>query len=154
MRCSSGTTSRDSERTGLGRGPGHAATDQDRRRTQDLLGMAVGSGHLDVHDLDVRLGQVWASATLGELERLEGAVPDHVRQEAARRRRALQQREAARAGLRGHVLTYVAVMFLLICIWLAAGLTSADWYPWPLWPAAFWGMSILGQARAARLAVP
>lgn len=37
---------------------------------------------------------------------------------------------------------------------LGVNRVTPGWYPWPLWPAAFWGMAVVGQARVARSALP
>jgi hypothetical protein len=47
------------------------------------------------------------------------------------------------------VVAYLGVMAVLIAIWLGAGAVTGAWYPWPLWPALGWGISVAGQARTA-----
>ncbi len=130
------------------------ATDEDRRRTQTLLGLATGSGHLGLDDLDARLADVWAATTKGELARIEASLPADVRAEHDRRVRATRQRDAARAGLRSHLTWYLLVMAVLLAVWVTGGLSDGDWYPWPVWPAVFWGSAVAGQVRAARATVP
>lgn len=134
--------------------PDTRAGDDDRLRTQTLLGRAAGTGHLGLDDLDARLASVWAATTVGELARIEDDLPAAVRAERDREEAALRRREVARSGLRGQVTTYVAVMVLLFSLWLADGLSGGDWYPWPLWPAFFWGLAVAGRVRVARAPVP
>lgn len=150
MWCSSRGVEPGGAVTSVGSDPARPATDDDRHRTQSLLGAGAGQGHLGVEDLDARLAEVWRATTVGELMRIEAGLPEQVREEHERLSRVVRQREAARDGLRGHATWYVAVMVLLVALWTAGGLSEGDWYPWPLWPAFFWGMAVAGQARAAR----
>jgi fatty acid desaturase len=107
-----------------------------------------------VDELDERLAAVWSATSTGELAVLESDLPHDVREEHVRRLSALQARTAARAGLSGHLLSYLAVMVLLVGIWLAVGLAGGGWYPWPVWPALGWGLAVAGQVRAARAPLP
>ena len=141
---SSDDAARDHERAG----------DQDRQRTADVLALATGQGHLRLDELDERLAAVWSATSTAELAVLERDLPHHVRAEHARREAALHARTMARAGLPGHLRSYVAVMVLLIGIWLAVGLGGGGWYPWPVWPALGWGVAVAGQVRAARAPLP
>ena len=136
------------------RRPDERAGNADRERTADLLGVATGRGHLSVDELDQRLAAVWTATSAGELAALEADLPEAVRQEHARRSAAVQARAAARAGLSGHLRSYLAVMVLLVGIWLAVGLAGGGWYPWPVWPALGWGLGVAGHVRAARAALP
>jgi hypothetical protein len=155
MWCHDRTRARHDARPGAPLRPTHGpATDEHRRRTQDLLGLATGRGHLGLEDLDARLADVWAATTAAELTRIEASLPADVRAEHDRRVRATRSRDAARAGLRSHLVWYLLVMAVLVATWLTGGLTGGDWYPWPVWPAVFWGMAVAGQARAARATVP
>ncbi len=158
MWCSTTTTSAEP----AGRGKGEADTvaaldarigDRDRTRTADLLARAAGTGHLDLDQLDERMAGVWTARTGADLMVLEADLPPSLRAERDRQESAERQRAAARAGLRGHLITYLAVMALLVAVWVAAGMTSGQWYPWPVWPALGWGMAVAGQVRAARGAV-
>lgn len=128
--------------------------DRDRAQTADLLARAAGTGHLDLDQLDDRMAGVWTARTGADLMVLEADLPPSLRAERDRQEAAERQRAAARAGLRGHVMTYLVVMALLVAVWVAAGLAGGQWYPWPLWPALGWGISVAGQVRAARGAVP
>jgi hypothetical protein len=132
------------------RRPDERAGDTDRERTADLLAVATGRGHLSVDELDQRLAAVWTATSAGELAALEADLPEAVRLEHARRSTAVQARAVARAGLSGHLLSYLAVMGLLVAIWAAVGLAGGGWYPWPVWPALGWGFGVAGHVRAAR----
>ena len=134
--------------------PDERAGDQDRHRTADLLAVATGRGLLRVDELDQRLAAVWSATSTGELTALTDDLPAEVRREHASQQAALQARTAARAGLAGHVRSYLAVMALLVGIWLAVGLAGGGWYPWPVWPALGWGIGVAGHVRAARAPVP
>lgn len=136
-----------------GGGPDARIGDDDRQRTADLLVRAAGTGHLGLDQLDGRMAQVWTAQTGADLVALEADLPASLRLDRDRREAAERQRDAARAGLRGHLLAYLAVMGLLVGLWLAVGLAGGDWYPWPLWPALGWGVAVAGQARTARAPV-
>ena len=123
--------------------------DADRQRTADLLARAAGTGHLPLDQLDARMAGAWSARTGADLAILEADLPKSLRVERDRQAEAARRRAAARAGLRGHLLTYLAVMVLLVVVWVVAGLNGAGWYPWPLWPALGWGIAVAGQARAA-----
>lgn len=124
--------------------------DEDRRRTADLLARAAGTGHLALDQVDARMAGAWSARTGVELTVLEADLPASLRDERDRREAAERQRDAARAGLRSHLVSYLVVMAVLVVVWLVAGLTGGGWYPWPVWPALGWGVAVAGQARTAR----
>lgn len=124
--------------------------DHDRQRTAALLGDAAAAGLLSLHELDQRLAEAWSAGTGRELEALEADLPVALRSARDRRDAARRAREVARAGLGAHLASYTAVMALLVAIWLAVGLATGGWYPWPVWPALGWGIGIVGHVRAAR----
>ena len=134
--------------------PDDRAGDRDREHTADLLALATGRGLLQVDELDQRLGAVWSATSAGELASVTDDLPDELRREHAHQQAALQAKTAARAGLAGHVRSYLAVMALLVGIWLAVGLAGGSWYPWPVWPALGWGIGVAGHVRAARAPLP
>jgi hypothetical protein len=154
MWCSPATAAAPAAASTDGSRPDQRAGDGDRQRTADLLALATGRGLLRVDELDQRLGVVWSATSTGELAAVTDDLPDELRREHARQGAALQARTAARAGLAGHLRSYLAVMALLVGIWLAVGLAGGSWYPWPVWPALGWGIGVAGHVRAARAPLP
>ena len=154
MWCISTSTAAPAVRTSDPARADERAGDRDRQRTADLLALATGQGHLRLDELDERLAAVWSATSTGALAVLESDLPRDVREEHARREAALHARTAARAGLAGHVRSYLAVMVLLVGIWLAVGLAGGGWYPWPVWPALGWGLAVAGDVRTARAPLP
>jgi hypothetical protein len=152
MWCSTTTADEVNARPGS-REPEVLVGDGDRQRTADLLARAAGTGHLPLDQLDTRMAGVWSARTGSDLAALEDGLPASLLREQDRLEVAERRRAAARAGLRGHLLVYLAVMALLVAVWLVAGLNGAGWYPWPLWPALGWGWSVVGQVRTAHAAV-
>lgn len=123
--------------------------DADRERSAGLLADAVAAGYVPLDELDARLSSVWSARTGADLAAAEAGLPEALRRERLRREAEDRARSLARAGLRGHVASYVAVMALLVGIWLVVGLTAGSWYPWPLWPALGWGLGLVGHVRSA-----
>lgn len=127
--------------------------DEDRQRTADLLARAAGTGHLALHQVDERMAGAWSARSALDLTVLEADLPASLRDERDRREAAERQRDAARAGLHGQLVSYLVVMAVLVAVWVVAGLTGGGWYPWPVWPALGWGVAVAGQARTARAPV-
>jgi hypothetical protein len=123
--------------------------DAERDETVTLLGDAAAEGYLTPDELDTRLQTALTARTQADLQALRADLPPAWL--ALRNRRAAAQalRRSAQAALRPRVVAYLGVMAVLIAIWLGAGAVTGAWYPWPLWPALGWGISVAGQARTA-----
>jgi hypothetical protein len=129
--------------------PGDRIGDADRERAAELLGDAAAAGYLRLDELDDRLALVWSATTGAELAAAGADLPDDLRRAQARRAAVLRGRDVARAGLVPHLMSYAAVMLLLVAIWLSAGVMGGGWYPWPIWPALGWGIGVASHVRAA-----
>jgi len=129
--------------------PSDRIGDADRERAAELLGDAAAAGYLRLDELDERLALVWSAATGAELAAAEADIPDDLRRAQARRAALARGRGVARAGLVPHLISYAAVMLLLVTIWLSVGLLGGGWYPWPIWPALGWGIGVASHVRAA-----
>jgi hypothetical protein len=129
--------------------------DRERERVAAVVTDAVAEGLVGLDEVDARVGAVWSARTEEELAAVTADLPPAWLRARGERLRAQTQRDAlrraARAGLRGHVASYVSVMLLLVAIWLVVGLTAGAWYPWPVWPALGWGIGVLSHVRAAYL---
>lgn len=113
------------------------ASDAEREEVVSALRHHAGEGRLSVEELDRRAEAALGATTRSDLAALTQDLP-----RAPRR----QDPRAARAELREHVRTYLAVMALLVVIW---ALTGAG-YLWPVWPALGWGIGVVSHAASLR----
>lgn len=114
-------------------------TDDERNELVDRLRGAVGTGDLDLDEMETRLDAVVRARTTGELERLRADLPDP--------RPAPPPVHAGRARLpalgnavfRSHLVMWALVNAFLVGIW---ALTSPGGFFWPFFPAAGWGIGL------------
>ena len=136
--------------------PATRVGDRERERVAVVVTDAVAEGLVGLDEVDARVGGVWSARTEEELAAVTADLPPAWLRARGERLRAQAQRDAlrtaARAGLRGHVASYLSVMLLLVAIWLVGGVTAGAWYPWPVWPALGWGIGVLSHVRAAFVA--
>src|SRR5918993_3871527 len=130
--------------------PAARVGDADREATVALLSDAAAAGYLDPDELDSRLGRALSARTGTDLTALQADLPSAWLAQRRRRAAAEVARRLAQQSLPRHVASYVGVMVLLLAIWLVVGVTVGAWYPWPIWPALGWGISVAGHVRAAR----
>ncbi len=123
--------------------------DAERDETVTLLGDAAAEGYLTPDELDTRLETALTARTQADLQPLRADLPPDWLALRHRRAAAVASRRSARAALRPRVSAYLAVMALLVAIWLGVGAVTGAWYPWPIWPALGWGISMAGQVRSA-----
>ncbi len=57
-------------------------------------------------------------------------------------RRKAERRVKERMGLAWHAASYLIVNVFLWAIWLIIGLSSDEWYPWPVWATLGWGIGL------------
>lgn len=127
--------------------------DPERERVAAVVADAVAEGLVGLDEVDTRLGAVWSARTEADLSAVTTDLPASWLRARGDRLREQAQRDAlgraSRAGLRGHVASYLSVMLFLVAIWLVVGVTAGAWYPWPVWPALGWGIGVLSHVRAA-----
>ncbi len=123
--------------------------DAERDATVALLGDAVAEGYLTPDELDTRLETALTARTQADLQSLRADLPPEWLALRHRRAAAHASRRSARAALRPRVSAYLGVMAVLVGIWLGVGAVTGAWYPWPIWPALGWGISMAGQVRSA-----
>lgn len=111
------------------------ASDAEREDVVSRLRDHAADGRLGTDELAARIDRAYAATTRRELASLVADVPQ-----------AARPRAGARAELRRHVRTYLAVMALLVVIWAVSGAG----YFWPVWPALGWGIAVLGHAGSVR----
>lgn len=136
------------------------AGDADRGHARDRLTRAVGRGELTLAEFDDRVQAAFRARTVGDLRVLLADLPSagvdvrgrpawspptmptvspsmQVADPRAPRAAGWTVRPATDAWVRWAVLAA-----LLITIWVAVGVPTGAWYPWPIWP-------ILGTAVCA-----
>jgi Domain of unknown function (DUF1707)/2TM domain len=123
--------------------------DAERDATVILLGDAAAEGYLTRDELDTRLETALTARTEADLLALRADLSPEWLALRQRRVAAYASRRSARAALRPRVFAYLGVMAVLVGIWLGVGAVTGAWYPWPIWPALGWGISVAGQVRSA-----
>jgi hypothetical protein len=118
--------------------------DRERDEVMVVLSDSFAEGRLTREEFDERSAKALAARTGADLAVLTADLPA-AGQDRARAVAPHQRRPAQR--VRAEVRSYAAVMFLLLIIWLVAGLTAQAWYPWFVWPALGWGIGIVARAR-------
>jgi hypothetical protein len=119
--------------------------DQDRHDVQDVLGQALALGYLSMAEFEVRLDLAATATTATDLS---GVLDDLPTGELRRRDpvRRTARAAAARRGLRIHTAAYLGAALLMVTIWLAVSISTAAWYPWPIWPLLAGGIGVLSHA--------
>jgi hypothetical protein len=121
------------------------AGDFERERTATRLGQAFTQGYLSMDEYEARLSQAFAAKNAGALTHLTDDLPvKQISRPDPRRRVA--RREAARRGVRIHLISYLAMVLSATSIWLAIAVTAGAWYFWPIWPILGGGIGILSHA--------
>lgn len=149
-------------------GPRLLIGDAERALAQDRLGRAVGCGELSLDEFDDRLQAALRARTHADLEPLLADLPSAstgtgvpiawTPPTAAVFSPSLQVagRPGSRVTPRGDAVVartpltgpaqawarWAALAALLIAVWVAVGIPTGAWYPWPVWP-------ILGTAVCA-----
>jgi hypothetical protein len=123
--------------------------DAERDETVTLLGDAAAEGYLMPDELEPRLETALTARTHADLQSLRADLPPEWLARRHHQAAANAARRAARAALRPRVSAYIGVMAVLVGIWLGIGVFTGAWYPWPIWPAIGWGISVAGQVRSA-----
>ncbi|HEV8653708.1 MAG TPA: DUF1707 domain-containing protein [Actinomycetes bacterium] len=123
------------------------ASDAERERTVARLRHHHADGRLDLEEFEQRVGQAYAARTVDELDHLMRDLPAEVAPEPAPAARPAPAGQPAPAGTpssrrRGFyraLVSYLAVMALLVVIWAASG----GGYFWPVWPMIGWGFAVV-----------
>ena len=134
----------DSSRT---TGAAARAGDADRERAAAILSDAAAAGYLGLDELEDRLTTVFGARTRGELDAATADLPRDWLRDRSRAEAVARARRLAHVALRAHVTSYVLGMTIMIGIWLAVGVATDSWYPWPVWPALGWGIGVLSHWR-------
>jgi hypothetical protein len=131
------------------------ASDADRERTVARLRRHHVDGRLDLEEFQQRVEQAYGARTVDELDRLMRDLPAEVapdptpaaRPVAAGPPPAGPPSSRRRGSFYRALVSYLAVMALLVVIWAASG----GGYFWPVWPMIGWGFAIVWQGISAFL---
>ena len=137
------------------------ASDADRERVASALREHCAVGRLTMAELDERLGQAYASRTLGELAAVTHDLPeiDPELPVPASDRSGTDHRLPAPpplppppvpvhegpVSLRQSVTGWVAMTIVLNVIWLLTGITGGFSNYWPIWPMGIGGAVVAAQ---------
>jgi hypothetical protein len=131
-------------------------SDADRERVVRDLTKHCGDGRLTLDELEERIAEAYAAATVADLEHavreLPRSMPARVAPSApAVKRSAAPVRTSTSTGaeiaLKVHLAVYLSVIAFLVLIWF---LTSPFGYFWPIWPAMSWGLAVVIQAAVTK----
>jgi hypothetical protein len=135
------------------------------------LNDAFGEGRLELAELDQRIAEAYAAKTLGDLRPLlldlpaslgrpSGAVARSASVPLARSAQPSRQLSGRVAGelarrpawIRWQYYVWTSAVALNVVVWLLVTVGVGKLvYPWPLWVAGPWGITILAQDVIARL---
>lgn len=134
-------------------------SDADRERVVRDLTKHCGDGRLTLDELEQRIAEAYAAATVKDLEhvvrelprshpaRIPSSPPVRVKRSDAPVRTSTKK--GAEVALKVHAVVYLSVIAFLVMIWF---LTSPFGYFWPIWPAMAWGLALAIQAGVTKAA--
>lgn len=122
------------------------ASDADRERAAAVLRSAAGSGQIDIHELDDRLGDVYRAQTIGQLASVTWDL-DHQGPEVVAPGRQPRPGAWRSAAFRFHATAYLLTNGFLFGIYM---FTTSGGVPWPFFPAGGWGIGLGMHAHGAR----
>ncbi|MCT7658612.1 DUF1707 domain-containing protein [Mycobacterium deserti] len=129
------------------------AGDREREKTADQLGQALAQGYLEMTEYETRLQAAFSAHTTADLRLLVADLPlAQLRRNDPRRQAA--RRKAARRGVQIHLAAYLTMVFIVLTVWLAVGLTAGAWYFWPIWPILGAGIGVVSHALTVRSVQP
>ena len=128
-------------------------SDADRERVVRDLTKHCGDGRLTLDELEERIAEAYAAATVADLDhairelpksspaRITSGPPLRVKpSDAPVRAKDDEDRRNGEIALRIHTIVYLSVIGLLVAIWfLTSGPTG---YFWPIWTAMPWGVAL------------
>lgn len=126
-------------------------SDDDRRAAVTELRRHCTDGRLTLDEFDERAGQAYEARTQADLVAVLRDLPELPPRPAVTRHApppavAVAVSKADRSGFTPHLITYLAIMILLVGIW---ALTTPTGYFWPVWPALGWGVGLFAHAAGA-----
>jgi Domain of unknown function (DUF1707)/2TM domain len=139
--------SRGDSRTGTPVPTATRVGDSEREQVMRLLADAFADGRLTREEFDARVADALVARTGADLAPLTGDLEPTWLADRGQARRSAPRAARATKQLRSQARSYIAVMLLLVTIWLMIGLAAQSWYPWFIWPALGWGISIAARLK-------
>lgn len=126
------------------------AADADRERYAERVRQALEEGRLTLDEVDVRLRDVYAAKTFGDLDRLVADLPGPVPSQRSQVAPVEQPARvpASRIETNPRLPTWLSFLWRLwlvavlvnLVIWFVASIASGELlYFWPIWVAGPWG---------------
>jgi len=130
--------------------PHERVSTAERESAAEMLADAAAAGYLTTDEFSERAARAYDAVTRQDLDRVADEIPPDWLQARERAKRKAQEALAQRAAARRHLTAYVLGSSLMITIWLAVGLATGAWYPWPIWPILGWGFGVVHHTKALR----
>ncbi|MDG4821875.1 DUF1707 domain-containing protein [Asanoa sp. WMMD1127] len=132
--------------------PHERVSHAERETAARMLADATGAGYLTAEEFDGRVAAAYGAVTRADLDRVAAEIPPEWVRSWERSRRRAEKVVAQQASARKHLAAYLAGSGLMIFIWLAVGVATGAWYPWPLWPIIGWGFGVYHHTKPLRQA--
>ncbi|GAA1885602.1 DUF1707 domain-containing protein [Asanoa iriomotensis] len=132
--------------------PHERVSNAERESAAKMLADATGAGYLTTEEFDARVAEAYSAVTRADLDRVQAEIPPEWVRSWEKSRRRTERLLAQRSSARKHLAAYLAGSSLMIFIWLAVGVATGAWYPWPLWPILGWGFGVYHQTKPLRQA--
>jgi hypothetical protein len=130
--------------------PHERVSNAEREAAAKMLADATGAGYLTTEEFDGRVAAAYAAVTRADLDRVAAEIPPEWVRGWEKSRRRQERLVAQQSSARKHLAAYVAGSSLMIFIWLAVGVATGAWYPWPLWPILGWGFGVYHHTKPLR----
>lgn len=136
----------------------------DREDVVGRLNEAFGEGRLDLVELEDRVGAAYAARYLSDLSPLTADLPPRPSGvSAAPTARSVRPRTGVAVGPLGvaeldrdddrlRFAAWLSVSLICLTVWVVTVVASGHWnYPWWIWVAGPWGVSILARVVSHRM---
>jgi len=130
--------------------PHERVSTTEREQAAEMLADAAAAGYLTTDEFSERASTAYGAVTRQELDRVTAEIPPEWLRARERSRQRAERAVADQAAARRHLAAYVAGSALMIAIWLAVGLATGAWYPWPIWPILGWGFGVIHHTKPLR----
>jgi hypothetical protein len=130
--------------------PQERVSTAERESAAAMLADAAAAGYLTTDEFSERVSTAYAAVTRDDLNRVAAELPPEWVKAREKARRRAERADQARSAARKHLAAYISGSALMIMIWLAVGVATGAWYPWPLWPILGWGFGVWHHTKPLR----
>jgi hypothetical protein len=134
--------------------PHERVSSAERESAAGMLADAAAAGYLTTDEFTDRVSGAYSAVTGADLEKITAEIPDEWIRARQRTRRRVEQAAKERVAARKHLAAYISGSALMVTIWVAIGLATGAWYPWPIWPILGWGFGVYHHTKPLRRADP